>query len=131
MRSTPIRLRVPMATGTILSVNVGRVRTVEFRDGFDRTAIWKTPVAGPVRVRGVNLDGDDQADRSVHGGPDKAVYAYAAEDLAWWAGVLGRPMLRLVASSPGTWGQRLLATLVPAGGGRFLLTLRLPDGTQQ
>ena len=49
-----------------------------------RTAIWKTSVEGPVRLRGVNLDGDDQADREVHGGPDKAVYAYSAEDLAWW-----------------------------------------------
>lgn len=43
----------------------------------------------------------------------------------------GRPMLRLVASSPGTWGRRLLATLVPAGDRRFLLSLRLPDGTQE
>ena len=49
------------------------------------TAIWKEPVAGRVPVRGVNLDGDDQADRTVHGGPDKAIYAYAAEDIAWWA----------------------------------------------
>ena len=46
------------------------------------TAIWKHPVAGRVAVRGVNLDGDDQADRSVHGGPDKAVYAYAIEETA-------------------------------------------------
>jgi MOSC domain-containing protein YiiM len=43
-------------------------------------------------VRGVNLAGDDQADRTVHGGPDKAVYAYAEEDAAWWAERLGREL---------------------------------------
>jgi MOSC domain-containing protein YiiM len=100
-RAAPIRLADVAATGSIGSVNVGRVRTVAFRDGLDRTAIWKSPVAGPVRVRGVNLDGDDQADRSVHGGPDKAVYAYAAEDLAWWAEALDRPV------EPGTFGENL------------------------
>ncbi len=52
------------------------------------TSIWKHPVEGRVPVRGVNLAGDDQADRSVHGGPDKAVYAYAAEDTAWWSTLL-------------------------------------------
>jgi MOSC domain-containing protein YiiM len=49
------------------------------------TGIWKAPVDGPVAVAGVNLAGDDQADRRVHGGPDKAVYAYAVEDYRWWA----------------------------------------------
>ena len=43
------------------------------------------PVDGRIALRGVNLEGDDQADRSVHGGPDKAVYAYASEDYEWWA----------------------------------------------
>jgi MOSC domain-containing protein YiiM len=41
-----------------------------------------------VPVRGVNLEGDDQADRTVHGGPDKAVYSYSVEDYEWWAGQL-------------------------------------------
>ncbi len=50
-----------------------------------QTAIWKQPVAGRVAIRGVNVAGDDQADRTVHGGPDKAIYAYASEDIAWWA----------------------------------------------
>ena len=40
-------------------------------------------------MRGVNLAGDDQADRRVHGGPDKAVYSYAIEDYAWWSAELG------------------------------------------
>ena len=53
------------------------------------SAIVKAPVEGPVAVRGVNLEGDDQADRSVHGGPDQAVYAYASEDIAFWSDVTG------------------------------------------
>ena len=59
----------------IVSVNVGLPRTVEFRGREVTTAIWKEPVDGPVALVGVNLAGDDQADRRVHGGPDKAVYA--------------------------------------------------------
>jgi MOSC domain-containing protein YiiM len=55
-----------------------------------RTAIWKNPVQGRVAVRGVNLAGDEQADLSVHGGPDKAVYAYALEDAQAWESELGR-----------------------------------------
>jgi MOSC domain-containing protein YiiM len=77
------------ADGTIESVNVGRSQTLGVRGVLVRTAIWKDPVAGPVAVRGVNLAGDAQADRSVHGGPDKAVYAYAVEDLEWWSVRLG------------------------------------------
>lgn len=72
----------------IVSVNVGKVQTVALGNRDVRTAIWKSPVAGRVRVAGVNLDGDDQGDRSVHGGPEKAVYAYASEDLDWWANEL-------------------------------------------
>jgi MOSC domain-containing protein YiiM len=89
------------SVGQVRSVNVGRVRTIEFRDGSDRTAIWKAPVAGRVAVRGVNVDGDEQADRSVHGGPDKALYAYASEDLVWWSDQLGH------AVGPGTFGENL------------------------
>ena len=70
----------------VLSVNVGRPAQLSVRRGRPvMSAIGKAPVRGRVRVAGVNLAGDDQADRRVHGGPDKAVYAYAAEDSAWWA----------------------------------------------
>ena len=85
----------------VASVNVGKVRTVTLDGRPVRTAIWKSPVEGRVRLRGVNVDGDDQADRSVHGGPDKAVYAYAAEDLQWWASDQGRDV------GPGTFGENL------------------------
>ena len=78
--------------GKVLSVNVGLPREFEYNGRPARSAIWKSPVAGRVAARGVNLAGDDQADRRAHGGPDKAVYAYAVEDLGWWAQQIGRPL---------------------------------------
>ena len=78
--------------GRVLSVNVGGVREFEYNGRPARSAIWKSPVEGRVAVGGVNLDGDTQADRKAHGGPDKAVYAYAIEDLRWWEAQLGRPL---------------------------------------
>lgn len=78
--------------GTVLSVNVGGVRQFEYHGRPAVSAIWKSPVVGRVAARGVNLEGDDQADREAHGGPDKAVYAYAVEDARWWAEELGRSL---------------------------------------
>src|SRR3989454_3236340 len=82
-----------MATtaGKVLSVNVGTVREFEYRGRPAKSAIWKSPAAGRVAARGVNLAGDDQADRKAHGGFDKAVYAYAVEDTRWWEEQIGRP----------------------------------------
>ncbi|MFN2592011.1 MAG: MOSC domain-containing protein [Candidatus Dormibacteria bacterium] len=68
------------------------------------TSIYKEPVAGPVAVRGINLEGDEQADRSVHGGPDKAVYAYALEDIDWWSSELQRSL------GAGAFGENLTVT---------------------
>jgi MOSC domain-containing protein YiiM len=79
-------------TGVLLSVHVGRARAVQTRRDPVVTAIWKHRVDGRVSVRGVNLDGDDQADRTVHGGPDKAVYAYADEEVQAWQRELGRDL---------------------------------------
>ena len=83
-----------MATtaGTVLSVNVGSVREFEYGGRPARSAIWKSPVAGRIAARGVNLAGDDQADRKAHGGPDKVVYVYAVEDVRWWEQEIGRPL---------------------------------------
>lgn len=82
-----------MATnGRVLSINVGQVREFEFNGRPAKSAIWKAPVAGRIAARGVNLEGDDQADREAHGGPDKALYAYAVEDLRWWEERLGRSL---------------------------------------
>jgi MOSC domain-containing protein YiiM len=79
-------------TGKILAVNVGGIRQFDYEGRRAQSAIWKSPVTGRVLVRGVNLDGDAQADREAHGGPDKAVYAYAVEDQRWWASEIGRPL---------------------------------------
>ncbi|MEA2157323.1 MAG: hypothetical protein QOE11_3463 [Solirubrobacteraceae bacterium] len=76
--------REQSGSGSVESVNVGAPRDVQAGGHTVTTAIWKFPVQGRVALRGVNLAGDDQADRTVHGGPDKAVYAYAAEDTEWW-----------------------------------------------
>jgi MOSC domain-containing protein YiiM len=85
----------------VLSVNVGRAREIERGGKLTKTAIWKSPLDGRVAVRGVNVAGDEQADRSVHGGPDKAVYAYASEDTRWWEGELGHEL------GPGAFGENL------------------------
>lgn len=95
--------------GRVVSVNVGRPRKIEYRGRPRTTAIWKEPVDGRVVARGVNLDGDGQADRRVHGGPDKAVYAYACDDYAWWEGRLGRPL------PPGTFGENLTVDGIDLG----------------
>lgn len=68
----------------VISVNVGLPRPVPGRGGMVMTGIFKDPVAGRVRVRRLNLAGDRQADLSVHGGPDKAVYAYPSEHYPFW-----------------------------------------------
>jgi MOSC domain-containing protein YiiM len=78
--------------GRLVSVNVGTPVTRMWRGRPVTSAIWKYPVEGRIAVAGVNLQGDDQADRSVHGGPDKAVYAYDMADYAWWAEQLGVPL---------------------------------------
>ena len=67
-----------MATPLVVSVNVGLPRTVTWAGRTVTSAIWKEPVRARVVVEGVNLHGDDQADRRVHGGYDKAVYAYVS-----------------------------------------------------
>jgi MOSC domain-containing protein YiiM len=85
----------------VVSVNVGVPRGVDWQGRHVESGIWKAPVDGRVAVRGVNLDGDAQADLRVHGGQDKAVYAYAAEDYAWWSGELGRTI------EPATFGENL------------------------
>jgi len=72
----------------VISVNVGLPRPVTWHGKTVETGIWKSPVAGRVAVVGHNLAGDRQADLSVHGGADKAVYVYPAEHYPWWRGQL-------------------------------------------
>src|SRR5512146_737894 len=83
---------MPITRGKVLSVSVGLPREFEYNGRPAKSGSWKYPVTGRIAARGINLAGDDQADRAAHGGPDKAVYAYAVEDLRWWAREIGRPL---------------------------------------
>jgi MOSC domain-containing protein YiiM len=94
----------------LVGVQVGKPKDVDTGRRVVSTAIWKQPVTGRVRVRGVNLDGDEQADLSVHGGPDKAVYAYAIEEIRLWEEELGRPL------GPGFFGENLTTEGVDVSG---------------
>lgn len=81
----------------LISVNVGLPRKVRWNGKTVTTGIFKSPVRGPVLLRRHNLDGDRQADPSVHGGPTKAVYVYPAQHYDYWRG-------KLDFSEPG-WGS--------------------------
>jgi MOSC domain-containing protein YiiM len=92
---------VSQSPGLVLSVNVSAIRTVLSRSKQVTTGIYKKPVMGRVRVRGVNIEGDEQADRVNHGGPHKAVYAYAYEDYEWFSTQYPRSFL------PGDFGENI------------------------
>jgi MOSC domain-containing protein YiiM len=68
----------------ILSVNVSLPKEVDFEGQKVTTGIFKEPIEGRVMLRTLNLDGDKQADLTVHGGPDKAVYTYPIEHYEFW-----------------------------------------------
>ena len=74
----------------LLSVNIALPRPVEQQGRTVLTGIFKEPVAGAVLLQREGLEGDGQADLKVHGGPDKAAYAYPVEHYAWWQEQLGR-----------------------------------------
>jgi MOSC domain-containing protein YiiM len=73
-----------LRTMNLLSINVGLPREIEWKGKIVRTSIFKSPVQGRVRVARLNLEGDQQSDLSVHGGIDKAVYAYPSEHYPFW-----------------------------------------------
>jgi MOSC domain-containing protein YiiM len=98
--------------GSVLSVNLAEVRTIERRGKPVRTGIWKLPADGRVLARRDGLLGDVQADRRVHGGPDMAVYAYAREDVDWWERELGRGL------ENGIFGENLSLRDVDVSGAR-------------
>jgi MOSC domain-containing protein YiiM len=85
----------------VVSVNVGMPREVEWHGRKVLTAIFKSPVAAKLPVRRLNIDGDGQADLTVHGGPDKAVYAYPNEHYGSWSERLDREL------TPGIFGENL------------------------
>jgi MOSC domain-containing protein YiiM len=93
----------------VLSVNVGRVRPLDVGGRMHPSAIGKAPVDGDVSARLLGLEGDEQADPSVHGGVAKAVYAYPVEHFAFWQTV--RAQARVAAWDapvpPGLLGENL------------------------
>lgn len=99
----------------LLSVNVGLPRELEWRGEKVRSSIFKSPVAGSVRVRVLNLDGDRQSDLSVHGGVDKAVYAYPSEHYAFWQSELGLGALPWAAFGENLTTEGLLEREVAIG----------------
>jgi MOSC domain-containing protein YiiM len=86
----------------VISVNVGQPREVLWKGKPIQTGIFKAPVVGPVAVLADRLAGDGQADRRVHGGPEKAVYAYDLAHYAFWQAQLPDTEL-----TPGIFGENL------------------------
>ena len=86
----------------ILSVNVSLPKEIDFEGQKVRTGIFKEPVEGRVMLRTLNLDGDKQADLTVHGGPEKAVYAYPIEHYEYW-----RRVFTNIEMSNGMFGENL------------------------
>ena len=83
-------------------MNIAELRELRVLDGRTvRTGLFKEPVAGPVSARRQGLEGDAIGDPSVHGGEDKAVYAYSTNDVDWWSAELGREL------EEGFFGQNL------------------------
>jgi len=89
----------------ILSLHVARPKRVVYQGNTISTGIFKQPLSGPVRLRTLNLDGDRQADLSVHGGPNKAVYGYPSEHYAFW-----REELRGIDLPWGMFGENFTTT---------------------
>lgn len=86
----------------ILAMSVGLPKEIEWQNKTILTSIYKSPVSGPVEVRKENIQGDRQADLNVHGGLDKAVYAFSHDTYPWWQQTLG------VSSLPfGSFGENL------------------------
>jgi MOSC domain-containing protein YiiM len=77
----------------IVSLNVGAIRVIPWEGRRVRTGFQKHPTHGRVALKGVNLAGDEQADRAVHGGPRKTVYVYPSEHYAFWRQALELPTL--------------------------------------
>jgi MOSC domain-containing protein YiiM len=99
-----------MGSARVVSVNIGHEVTASWAGGLKRTAIDKRPVAVPVQVGPLGLAGDEQSDKAHHGGPEQAVYAYAREDLDWWAARLGRDL------RDGIFGENITTEGIDASG---------------
>src|SRR5260370_28092834 len=99
----------------LVSVNVGLPRLLAWEGATFKTAIFKNPEEGRVMLRITNLDGDRQADLSVHGGPNKAVYCYPSEHYAAWNDELPDAARTCAALGENFTTQGLLETTVSIG----------------
>src|SRR5690242_9843790 len=86
----------------VVSINVGQVENITVGGQSVPTGIFKRPVNGPAMVHRLNVEGDRQADLTVHGGAYKAVYLYPWENVAYWRDALARSDL-----GAGTFGENL------------------------
>ncbi len=113
----------------VVSINIGTPQVLTWAGREVRTAFRKAPVPVPVEFRGVNLVGDDQADRSVHGGERKAVYVYPVEHYAFWREELGLSDLPFGSFGENLTTQGWLETdahvgdLVRIGSAEFVVTM--------
>jgi MOSC domain-containing protein YiiM len=85
----------------LISVNIGRERTLQRKDRTEQTGIFKVPTSAPVQLTKLGLEGDVIMSRKHHGGPDQAVYVYGQTDYERWAKELGKEL------APGTFGENL------------------------
>lgn len=124
----PDRLSSGAMPTEILAVLLGKAHP--FR-GDERSAIAKRPVADSVAVGAMGLVGDEQADRTVHGGIDKAIHHYPADHYAWWRGHLGDHAL---LEAPGAFGENISTTGLDESnvclGDRFRLGTALVEVSQ-
>jgi len=99
----------------IVSLCVSMSKPIKFQGRDLYTGIYKEPVQGRVALRALNLDGDEQADLTVHGGIDKALYAYASEHYAFWREQLPDTKLAWGAFGENLTTERLLESTVCIG----------------
>jgi MOSC domain-containing protein YiiM len=99
----------------ILSVNVSLPKVIDFEGQRITTGIFKEPVEGRVSLRTLNLEGDRQADLTVHGGPDKAVYAYSMEHYDYWHGIFPDSPIPIGMFGENLTVERLIETEVNVG----------------
>ena len=110
----------------VVSVNTSPIREILYRGTSFRTGIFKTAVAGPVRLFTDHVEGDEQADRRVHGGVDMAAYAYPIEHDAFWQQEIARPALPF-----GQFGENLTISGLTEENARIGDILKLGSATVQ
>lgn len=85
----------------VISVNIGKEREQQRKDGVEITGIYKFPANAPVFLGREGIPEDAVCDKEHHGGPDQAIYVYGGADYEWWEGELGQKL------APGTFGENL------------------------